>query len=53
MAGGAYTDLDIATSRPGPVDSPTGASDRCLYVIRMDVSLHIFKIKRVESYHTV
>src|ERR1700722_10406591 len=49
MAGGAYTDLDIATSRPGAVDSTTGASDRCLYVIRMDVSLHVFKIKRIGS----
>ena len=43
MACGAYTDLDIATSRPGAVDSATSASDRRLYVIRMDISLHVFK----------
>jgi hypothetical protein len=43
MAGGAYTDLDIATSRPGAVDSATSASDRRLYVVWMDISLHVFK----------
>ena len=43
MAGGAYTDLDIATSRPGAVDSATSASDRRLYVVWMDTSLHVFK----------
>jgi hypothetical protein len=37
MASGAYTDFDIATSRPGAVDSATSASDRRLYVIRMDI----------------
>jgi hypothetical protein len=43
MAGGAYTDLDIATSRPGAVDSATSASNRRFYVVRMDFSLHILK----------
>jgi len=43
MAGSAYTDFDIATSRPGPVDSATSASDRRLYVIRMDIGFHDFK----------
>ena len=43
MASGAYTDFDIATSRPGAVNSATGASDRRFNVIRMDISLHVFK----------
>jgi len=43
MAGGAYTYLDIATSRPGAVDSATSASDRRLNVIRVDISLHVIK----------
>jgi hypothetical protein len=43
MASGAYTDLDIATGRPCAVNSATGASDRRLYVIRMDISLHVSK----------
>jgi hypothetical protein len=46
MAGGAYTNLDIATSRPGAVNSATGASDRRFNVIRMDISLHVFKNKK-------
>ena len=43
MAGGAYTNLDIATSRPGAVDSATSASDRRLYIIRMDICLHVIE----------
>jgi hypothetical protein len=46
MAGGAYTNLDIATSRPSAVNSATGASDRRFNVIRMDISLHVFKSKK-------
>ena len=46
MASGAYTDFDIATSRPGAVNSATGASDRRFNVIRMDISLHVFKNKK-------
>jgi hypothetical protein len=43
MASGTYTDLYIATGRPGAVNSATSASDRRLYVIRMDISLHVSK----------
>lgn len=43
MARSAYTDLNIATSRPGAVDSATSASDGRLYVIWMDISLHVFE----------
>lgn len=45
MAGGAYTYLEIATSRAGAVDRATSASDRRLNVIRMDISLHVIKEK--------
>jgi hypothetical protein len=43
MASGAYTDLHIATSRPGAIDSTTSAGHRRLYIIWMDISLHVFK----------
>src|ERR1700730_5491453 len=43
MASGAYTDFDVATSRPGAVDGATSASDRRLYVIRMNICLHVVK----------
>lgn len=43
MAGGAYTNFDITTSRPGAVDSAACTNDRRLYVLRMDISLHVLK----------
>jgi hypothetical protein len=43
MAGGAYTNLHIATSRSGTVDRATSTSNGRLYVIWMDISLHVIK----------
>ena len=48
MAGSTNTNLDVASSRPGMIDSPARASNRGLYVFRVDICLHVCK-KEMET----
>ena len=50
MAGSANADFDIATGRSRSVNRATGANDRRLDVIGMDICLHVSK--RIGNYHT-